>query len=212
MSLKFSIAWVVAGLALHFTFAFLMGMRHERGQAAQRDNATLTRELSNARAAARELHELALSIQSEQVAGLERLNAIARDFEESREQYQTHFNRQRAALSRLLANRPDLDTPAGADVLRHWTASNAGTGLDTAGAAPAANPGGPDATLPVITDAGGRELGEFACEPRCGDGALPPVPDDAAAFDRSNDGVGTHSEANLLRADKARRAHSGDMR
>jgi len=212
MSLKLSMVWIVAGLALHFTFAFVMGIRHERGQAAKRDNATLTRELLSARAAARELHEMALSIQSEQVAGLERLNAIAHDFEVSREQYQTQFTRQRAALSRLLEKRPDLDISAGADVLRHWQTSNAGTGADIPDTAPAADAGGTDAAMSGITDAGQRSLGEFDCEPRCGDGALPPVPDDAVAPDRSNESVGADREAELLRGAHTHGNSGGGMR
>jgi len=211
MSLKLQLVWVVAGLALYFTFAFLAGVRHERDQAAKRENAVLTRELFNARAAARELHEMALSIQSEQVASIERLNAIASDFEESREQVQTHFTRQRAALSALLAKRPDLDTPAGADVLRHWTASNAGAGGDITDTAPAADAGRPDAAVSATADAGERPLVEPDCEPRCGDGAVSPVPDDAPAPDRGGERVGTHGEAELLRGTPTHGEPSGDM-
>jgi len=211
--MKFSIVWVVAGLALHFTFAFLMGARHERDQAAKRENVALTRELLNARAAAKELHELALSIQSEQIAGIERLNAIAHDFEVSREQYQTHFNRQRAALSVLLAKRPDLDIPAGVDVLRHWTASNAGTSHTTVtDTAPAADSGGTDAAVSNPADTGERPLDEFDCEPRCGDGALPPVPDDAPAPDRSDEGGATERATQLLRGAPTHGASGGDVR
>jgi len=200
MSLKFSIAWVVAGLAMHFTFAFLMGVRHERDQAVRRENAALAQQVHETRAAARELQEMALTIQAEQVAGLERLNAIASDFEVSREQYQTHFIRQRGALAALLSKRPDLESPAGADVLRHWTASNAGADTEPPDPAPAANSGGVDAAVPDITDAGRGHLGEPACEPRCGDSPLPPVPGDAHIFDRSGTGAGAHGEAELLRA------------
>jgi len=212
MSVKFQLAWVVVGLVLYFTFAFLAGVRHERDQAAKRENAVLTRELFNARAAARELHEMALSIQSEQVAGLERLNAIARDFEESREQYQTQFPRQRAALTVLLAKRPDLDLPAGADVLRHWQASNTGTGGDAADTAPAADAGGIDAALSNSADAGRGHLGEPDCEPRCGHGALPPVPDTAPAPDRSGQGVGADRATELLRGAQTRTDSGGGMR
>jgi len=210
--MKFAMVWIVAGLAVLFTFAFFAGIRHEREQAVKRDNATLTRELSNARAAARELHELALSIQSEQVAGLERLNAIARDFEESREQYQTQFTRQRAALTVLLAKRPDLDLPAGADVLRHWEASNAGAGADSPDTAPAADAGGIDAALSNSADAGRGHLGEPDCEPRCGHGALPPVPDDAPAPDRSDEDVGADRATELLRGAHTRGTFSGGVR
>jgi len=212
MSLKLSMAWIVAGWALHFTFAFVMGMRYEREQAVRHDNAVLTRELSNARAAARELHELALSIQSEQVAGIERLNVIAHDFEVSREQQQIQFTRQRAALSALLAKRPDLDLPAGADVLRHWQTSNAGTGADIPDTAPTADAGGIDAAVSGITDAGQRSLGKPDCEPRCSDGALPPVPDDAPAPDRGDEDVGTHGATELLRGAQTRGNSGGVVR
>jgi len=51
MSVKVSMLWIVAGLALHFAFAFLAGVRYERGQAAKRENAALTGALLDARAA-----------------------------------------------------------------------------------------------------------------------------------------------------------------
>jgi len=213
MSLKFSLLWVVAALALYFTFSFLMGMRFERERGVMRDNATLTRELFETRAAAQELRELALSIQIEHIASIERLNAIAADFEVSREQQQTHFARQRAALAVLLAKRPDLDVPVGADVMRHWQASNAGgdaTGVsDTP---PAAGSGGIDAAVSTVADAGGGDLGEFDCEPRCGYGALSPVPDDAAPLDRSDGCVGAGGTADVVCGDEAGRATDGDMR
>jgi len=212
MSMKLSMVWIVAGLALHFTFAFLAGVRWERGQAAKRENAALTQQVNEARAAARELHEMAVSIQAEYVASVERLNAIASDFEVSREQQQIHFTRQRAALSALLAKRPDLDISAGADVLRHWQASNAGTGLDAADAASATDSGGIDATVSDITDAGQRPLDESDCEPRCSHGALPPVPDDAPAPDRGNEDMGANSATELLRGAHTRGAPSGDVR
>jgi len=212
MSVKVSMVWIVAGLALHFTFAFLAGVRWERGQAAKRENAALTQQVNEARAAARELHEVAVSIQAEHIASIERLNAIAHDFEVSREQQQIHFTHQRAALSALLAKRPDLDTPAGVDVLRHWQASNAGTGLDATDTTPATDTGGIDATVPEITDARGRDLGESDCQSRCGHSALPPVPGDAAALDRGDGNVGVHDEAGLLHGAQTNGKRGGDMR
>jgi len=191
---------------------FWLGMRWERGTSAQRENAALIQQLEAARAASRELHEMALSIQSEHIASIERLNAIASDFEESRERHTQHFTRQRVALSALLAQRPDLDTPAGADVLRHWETSNAGTGGDAADAAPAADAGGIDAAVSGAADAGQRPLGEFDCEPRCGDGALPPVPDAAPAPDRGGEDVGAERAATLVRSNATRRAGDGGMR
>jgi len=211
MSLKFSIVWGVAGLALHFALAFLMGVRHERGQAAKRENATLIRELSNARAAAKEVHEIALTIQTEHIASVERLNAIASDFENSRERHTQHFNRQRAALSRLLEHRPDLESPVGADVLRHWQTSNAGAGVDAADDSPTSGTGGIDAAVSPPADAGRDELGGVDCEPRCSHGAVSPVPDHAAAPDRGDEHVGTHGEAALLRGAQTRGPHGGGV-
>jgi len=212
MSVKLSMVWIVAGLALHFTFAFLAGVRWERGQAAKRENAALTHQVNDARAAAKELHEMAVSIQAEHIASIERLNVIAHDFEVSREQQQQQFTRQRVALSALLAKRPDLDLPAGADILRHWQASNAGTGLDAADAASATDSGGIDAAVSDITDAGQRSLGEFDCEPRCCHGALPPVPDDAPAPDRGDEDVGNDGAAELLHGAHTRGDSGGAVR
>jgi len=212
MSLKVSMLWIVAGLALHFAFAFLAGVRYERGQAAQRENAALTGALLDARAAVNDLHEMALSIQSENIASLERLNAIAADFEVSRERHNQYFNRQRAALSALLAKRPDLDTPAGADVLRHWQASNAGAGLAAPDAAPAADTGKADAAVSTPADAGQRPLVEPDCKPRCRHPVLPPVPDDAPILDRSDGDVGANGAAQLLRGAHTRGDSNGNVR
>jgi len=204
--------WIVAGLAIFFTFAFFAGIRHEREQAARRENVVLTRELVNARTAVKELHEMALSIQAEHIASIERLNAIANDFEVSREQQQIHFTRQRAALTALLAKRPDLDVSAGADILRHWETSNAGAGGDITDAATAADSCGTDATVSTPADAGQRSLGESDCEPRCGDGALPLVPDDAIPPDRGGESVGADSTTELLRGAHTRGDSGGEMR
>jgi len=212
MSVKFAMVWMVAGLAVVFTCAFLAGMRHAREQGIKRENATLTRELVNARAAAKALHELALSIQAEHVASVARLNAIAHDFEVSREQQQQQLSRQHAALSALLTKRPDLDTPAGADVLRHWQASNAGTGGDLTHTATAIDSSGIDAAVSTPADAGQRLLGEPDCEPRCSDRPLSPVPDDAPAPDRSDEDVGTNGATQLLHGAATRRDSSGAVR
>jgi len=212
MSVKVSMLWIVAGLALHFAFAFLAGVRYERGQAAKRENAALTGALLDARAAVKDLHEMALSIQGEHIASLERLNAIAADFEVSRERHNQYFNHQRAALSALLAKRPDLDTPAGADVLRHWQASNTGANLDASDTAPAADTGKADAAVSTPADAGERPLVEPDCKPRCSDTVLPPVPDAAPVLDRGGEDVGTNGEAQLLRGAHTRGDTDGHVR
>jgi len=212
MSLKLSLLWILAGLALHFAFAFSMGAGWERGRAAKRENAMLSRQLDGTRAAAKDLHALAVSIQAEQLAGIERLNAIARDFEDSREQQQTHFTRQRTALAALLATRPDLGTSAGADVLRHWRASNAGAGYALADPAPAADPGQSDAAVSTAADAGGGHLGGIIGEPRCSDGALSPVPDDARPLDRVGGRVGTGGAADMVCGDETGRTDGGGVR
>jgi len=212
MSVKFAMLWMVAGLAVVFTCAFLAGMRHAREQGVKRENTTLTRELVNARAAAKALHELALSIQAEYTASVVRLNAIAHDFEVSREQQQQQLSRQHAALSALLAKRPDLDVSAGADVLRHWKTSNAGTGGDLTNTASTADSGGIDAALSNAADAGQRSLGKPDCEPRCSDRPLPPVPDDAPALDRGDEDVGANGATQLLHGAATRRDSSGAVR
>jgi len=179
---------------------FWLGTRWEKGRTAQRTVIALEQHIESARAATRDLHAMALSLQADHIASIERLNAIAIDWELSREQQHTQFTRQRAALAALLVSRPDLDGHAGVNILRHWQASNTGDNdTDNSGDAPAADPAGVIESLPGAAGSGRRPLGESDCESRCGDGAISPVPVETPLSHPGGADVGAGGDTGVLR-------------
>lgn len=109
-------------------------------------------------------------------AAEQRLDAIAAQLEQEREDIRQFRDRQQQQLDAIAAARPDLrDLHLGADVLQHWRESNAGLANGAAGdpatAAPAA--GQPAGAVPATPAADQRRGARAVGEPRRGGGALP---------------------------------------
>jgi hypothetical protein len=103
----------------------------------------------------------------------ERMGAIASQLENTHALNRAFSAQQRKELDSLLRRNPDLArVDVGADLLRHWNASNQGAGGRTEPAAPASRQQ-PEAALPTAAGSSGRPAGQPAGKPRRSDRAVP---------------------------------------
>lgn len=127
-----------AALLLTLLFGVWLGSAWQRGRTAiaqQKADQQTIKQLSNT---AKQLQEHAVDMALAYQQAAERMGAIAQQLETDREANRQFEQAQRKELAQLLAARPDLrDVRIGADLLRHWQASNAGTDAGSAAASAA---------------------------------------------------------------------------
>lgn len=167
---------VALGLLLVVTAALAgwAGSRWATGNAAIDKAAEQTRQLQVLSNQISDLADTASKITADYAAATRRLNAIAEAQEANRAQIHATAGKQQQALAALLSARRDLaDVRVGADVLRHWNTSNAGT--EPAATTATGDPGQPDPTVPGTAGSDGRPPGHAAGQPRRSGNPVPPL-------------------------------------
>lgn len=180
---------IVALLAL--VFGAWAGKRWEKGANAIAANKTLRKDIEELTEAARALqqHGVDSAIARDQAA--ERLDLIATQREDDREETRLFLETQRTQLGALLAKRPDLhDLRLGDDVLRHWNRGNEGP---AASGPAAAEPAGKPARPVPAAAAGQQRRGARADrQPRRSDGAVPRLQEQPGPLAAGAGRVGSH--------------------
>lgn len=178
------------------------GSRWATGNAAIDKAAEQTRQLQALSDQISDLADTASTITADYAAAAERLNTIAENQEQTRAQINRNAASQQQALAQLLAARTDIaQQRLGADVLRHWNTSNAGTEPSTAPAA--ADSGQPDPALPAAADGAGRPSGHATVQPRRSHPGVPPVPQRQSGADHRAGRVAAQRLAVVLRGPAA---------
>lgn len=109
-----------------------LGIRWQQGQHARAENKALQQDIQRWIDVAVDQRQAAIDLTAAARAAGLRMDAIATQRENDREQQRKHFDRQRTALEALLRQRPDLpDLDLGDDVLCHWNTSKAGGDSDS---------------------------------------------------------------------------------
>lgn len=185
------------------------GWKLRGASAVAAENVRLRADAAALQQAAQALRQRAVDSAARHDAAAARMSAIANQWETDRETNRLYFEGQRQALARLLDDRPDLRTGrAGADVLRHWRAANAGP---AAGGPVAPAPGEPDAAVPEPAAAVRRPLGNADRQPRRRRGALPRLPGAAASAERRGARVAADGLGLVLRRGEAGRHRGGRL-
>lgn len=189
-----------------------IGKEWQAGRTAKAERKALQDDIQRWVDVAVEQREAAVELAGASRAAAFRMDAIALQREQDREQLQQHFDRQRAALDALLRQRPDLRSDdLGPDVLCHWNTSKAGA--DTDAAATAAIPGcEPAAAVPATADGDQRDSRGADRRSRPHHGHVSRLRQQAGQADPGAGRMGAHRMGLVLQRGGAAGAQGGRLR
>lgn len=184
------------------------GVRWHKGTVAIAQNAQLRKDVKAWEDIAERQYQINVDSAVAMHAAAGRMDAIAQQREQEREQIQAYFDSHSQALKSLLRDRPDLQRPLGDDVLCHVNRAKAGPGAGAAAAIPGCQPGAavPGAAVPARQQPGGP-----AGRQRPDGAAVRGLPQRERQPHFGGEGVGADRLAVVLRGGEARRPEGRGM-